>query len=104
MNVGDIIFVKHTPGDFYKVIELNKNHTAPYKIQHCTKTGAIISKDILKDTWKDWHSYNWVVYLSSLTLQLSEADKKYEKIIIKMKQLDQKFKSKKENKVNEYPF
>lgn len=59
----------------------------------------------LKDYDKEWHTFNWELVDKSVPpYELSIHDKKYEKIILKIKQLDDKFKNKNKIKDVEYQF
>lgn len=104
LKVGDIVkaFHKLLPKDsrsspLYKVIELrHDDNTIPLVIQRLSDQGD--RTEIVRDLWIDWHNYTWVVHTPSNDKPLSEADKKYEKIIIKIRTLDNKFKLRKELK------
>lgn len=96
IKVGDVVYIDS--GQYYKVIEITPKGVPSKIIEVLDKYGLhpkyTGSSQVFSDTWNDWHTYNWkVVY--NISYNLTEADKKYEKIIIKIKQLDSKFKERK---------
>lgn len=104
LKIGDIVkaFHKSLPKVssnpvLYKVIKLrNDDNTIPTVIERLSDQGDRV--ETVKDIWNDWHNYTWIVHTRTNDKPLSEADKKYEKIIIKIRTLDNKFKLRKELK------
>lgn len=99
MNIGDIVYITSQAETSYKVVELrsvsNGGKKIPSVIQRCDNTGKVIDEYKIQDTWKEWHKYTWVIKKSIHPIILSEADKKYEKIVLKVKQLQHKFENRK---------
>lgn len=93
-EVGDIVCLSND-NYFYKVLKTRNGF--PCEICNVkNKNGdPQSSASIHKDFSNEWHTYKWTLVRKTNPIILSEHDKKYEKIILKMKQLDYKFKERK---------
>lgn len=101
-EVNDII---QLGSSMYRVLEIRDNGV-PNIIQPVYTTNYKHNKGhTLKDYGTEWHTLKWkLVEKGVSSYQLSIHDKKYEKIILKIKQLDDKFKNKSKVKNVEYQF
>lgn len=101
-EVNDII---QLGSSLYRILEI-KNNGVPNIIQPVYTSNYKQDKGrSLKDYGNEWHTLSWKLVQKSVPpYQLSIHDKKYEKIILKIKQLDDKFKNKNKIKDVEYQF
>ena len=92
-EVGDIVCLSND-SYFYKVLKTKNGF--PCEICNVKKDGKPTQDSTIhKDFSNEWHTYKWKLIRKNNPIVLSEHDKKYEKIILKMKQLDYKFKERK---------
>lgn len=94
-EVGDIVCLSND-SFFYKVLKTRKGF--PCEICNVkNKNGDALNNSgtVHKDLSNEWHTYTWKLVRKNNPIILSKHDKKYEKIILKMKQLDYKFKERK---------
>ena len=93
-NIGDIVRLS-SGVSYYKIHEVRNGF--PYKIEYVQdKFGTQTltpNNNTFKDLKGEWHTYDWILVTRAKdSIVLSEHDKKYEKIILKIKQLEKRFK------------